>query len=164
MEKMKNIQKYYENTENALPHPMVKKIIQMNIIPQKAIDLGCGAGRDTIYLIKNGWSVLAIDEENTREIISSKLNNNELKKFNFKCQNFESIELEKNNLLVANFSIPFCNKYCFEEFWNKIISSILEGRVFCWKLFWIKRFLGKLKKTNGIFIKRTSFGFIQRFI
>ena len=51
---MGNIQKYYENTENALPHPMVKKFIHMNSNPKYAIDLGCGAGRDTIYLIKNG--------------------------------------------------------------------------------------------------------------
>ena len=49
---MGNIQKYYENTENALPHPMVKKIIYLNNNPKYAIDLGCGAGRDTIYLIK----------------------------------------------------------------------------------------------------------------
>ena len=49
---MEDIKKYYENTEDALPHPMVKKFINMNIKPKNAIDLGCGAGRDTIYLIK----------------------------------------------------------------------------------------------------------------
>ena len=135
---MNNIQKYYENTENALPHPMVKKFINMNIEPKYAIDLGCGAGRDTIYLIKNGWKVLSIDKENTSEIISSKLNNEELEKFNFKCQNFESIELEENNLLVANFSIPFCNKDYFYEFWSKITNSVLTERLFYWKFFWIK--------------------------
>lgn len=91
---MGDIQKYYENTENALPHPMVKKFINMNSDHKYAIDLGCGAGRDTIYLIKNGWKVLSIDKENTSEIISSKLNNEELEKFNFKCQDFENIELE----------------------------------------------------------------------
>ena len=48
---MSDIQKYYEDTENASPHPMIKKIINMKIKPEKAIDLGCGAGRDTIYLI-----------------------------------------------------------------------------------------------------------------
>ena len=157
---MGDIQKYYENTENALPHPMVKKFIDMNINPKYAIDLGCGTGRDTIYLIKNGWKVLSIDKENTKKIISSKLDNEELKNFNFECQDFENIELEKNNLLVANFSIPFCNKYYFNEFWNKISNSILRERILCWKLFWIKRFLGKDKRANGIFIKRTSIGII----
>lgn len=157
---MGNMQKYYENTKNALPHPMVKKFINMNINPKYAIDLGCGAGRDTIYLIKNGWKVLSIDKENTREFISSKLDNEELKNFNFECQNFENIELEKNNLLVASFSIPFCNKDYFNEFWNKISNSILKERILCWEFFWIKRFLGKIKRANGIFIKRTSIGFI----
>lgn len=56
---MEDIKKYYENTENALPNPTVRTIIEMNIKPENAIDLGCGAGRDTVYLIKNGWKVLA---------------------------------------------------------------------------------------------------------
>lgn len=153
---MGEIQKYYENTENALPHPIVRKFISMNIKPKNAVDLGCGVGRDTIYLIENGWKVLSIDREDTREFISSKLDNEEIERFNFKCQNFESIEIEKNNLLVANFSIPFCNKNYFNEFWNKISNSILEERILCWKFFWIKRFMGKNKRANGIFIKRTS--------
>ena len=157
---MEDIQKYYKNTEKALPHPIVRKFINMNIQPKNAIDLGCGAGRDTIYLIKNGWKVLSIDKEDTREFISSKLDNEELKRFNFKCQHFENIELEKNNLLVANFSIPFCNKNYFNDFWNKISNSILEERIFCWKFFGIKRFMGKRKRKNGIFIKRTSFRII----
>ena len=71
-----------------------------------------------------------------------------------------NIELEKNNLLVANFSIPFCNKDYFNEFWNKISNSILQERILRWELFWIKRFLGKDKRANGIFIKRTSIGII----
>ena len=153
---MGDIQKYYENTENALPHPMVKKFINMNVKPKNAVDLGCGAGRDTIYLIKNGWKVLSIDKEDTREFISSKLDNEEIERFNFKCQNFESIELDNNNLLVANFSIPFCNKNYFNDFWNKISNSILEERILRWELFWIKRFMGKNKRANGIFIKRAS--------
>lgn len=135
---MEDIKKYYENTENALPYPMLKRFINMNIKPENAIDLGCGAGRNTVYLIKNGWKVLSIDREDTEEIISSKLNTEEIKNFRFNCQNFEDIKLEKNNLLVASFSIPFCKKDCFNEFWNKITNSILKERILCWKLFWIK--------------------------
>ena len=136
---MEDIKKYYENTENALPHPMLKRFIDnKNIKPGSAIDLGCGAGRDTVYLIKNGWNVLSIDKEDTREFVSSKLNEEEIKRFRFVRQDFENIELEKNNLLVANFSIPFCKKDCFKEFWNKISESILKERILCWKFFWIK--------------------------
>ena len=135
---MINIKKYYENTEGALPSPMVKKFIDMNINPTNAIDLGCGAGRDTIFLINKGWNVLSIDRENTKEIISSKLDNEEIKKFRFESQNFENLELEGTNLLVANFSIPFCNKEHFNKFWKRITNSILKERIFRWKFFWIK--------------------------
>ncbi len=141
-----DIKKYYENTQNALPHSMVMKFIDMNIEPKNAIDLGCGTGRDTIYLIKNGWNVLAIDRENTKKIISSKLDNEQLKMFRFNCQNFEDIELEKNNLLVANFSIPFCKKKYFSEFWNKITDSILSGGYFVGNFFGLNDSWAKIKE------------------
>ena len=59
----------------------------MNINPEKAIDLGCGAGRDTIYLIKNGWNVLSsiskpvdqleVDDMTLLQIKSGDINTNE---------------------------------------------------------------------------------------
>lgn len=143
---MSDIRKYYKNTANALPHPMIREIINMNVKPGKAIDLGCGAGRDTIYLIKNGWKVLAIDKENTKKFITDKLNNEEIKRLKFEIQNFENIELEKNNLLVANFSIPFCNKIYFNEFWEKITDSILKDGYFVGNFFGLNDTWAKTRK------------------
>lgn len=117
-------QKYYQNTKNAMPHSIVRKFIDMQKKAGNAIDLGCGAGRDTVFLIKNNWNVLAIDKENTENIIKEQLNNVELKKFKFSCQNFENIDLEENDLIISNFAIPFCNKEFFKEFWSKIVNSI----------------------------------------
>lgn len=117
-----------------------------------AIDLGCGAGRDTIFLIKNNWNVTAIDREDTQNIIETNLNAEELKKFKFICQNFENIQLEKNDLIVSNFSIPFCSKNYFDDFWLKIVNSINRDRILCRKFFWIKRFVGIHKRKYGISI------------
>lgn len=128
-------EKYYINTKDVPPNKMITRFIKMNITPQKAIDLGCGAGRDTIYLIKNGWNVLAIDKENTEKFIISQLNSEEKKRFKFEKQNFENIKLEPNNLLVANFCIPFCNAEFFEEFWNRITNSILKNGYFVGNFF-----------------------------
>ena len=71
---MSDIKKYYEKTKNALPHENLKEFLKIENKQGKAIDIGCGAGRDTVFLIKNNWSVLAIDREDTKDIISSKLN------------------------------------------------------------------------------------------
>ena len=135
---MGNIEKFYENTKNAMPHDNIKRFVEIENKRGNAIDLGCGAGRDTIFLIKNGWNVTAIDREDTKSIIESKLNTEELKKFRFICQDFENINIDKTDLVVSNFSIPFCGKKHFNEFWNKIVNSINNGRIFCWKFFGIK--------------------------
>ena len=128
---MGNIEKFYENTKNGMPHNNIKKFIEMNTRNGNAIDLGCGAGRDTIFLIKNNWNVIAIDREDTKDIIEISLNAEELKKFKFVQQNFENIQLDKNDLIVSNFSIPFCNKNHFNDFWLKIVNSINSNRILC---------------------------------
>ena len=132
---MNNIEKYYDNTTDAMPNYTIKKFIELNVKPSNAVELGCGAGRDTIYLIKNGWNVLAIDKEDVESRIYKKLDTGEMKKFRFLRQEFESLELENNNLLVANFSLSFCNKNNFEELWNKINDSILKDGYFVGNFF-----------------------------
>lgn len=142
---MKKIGKYYNNTEAEKPRNNVRYFIgKMKCNSGKAIELGCGAGNDTVYLIKNNWKVLAIDIENVEERIAKRLNDKELEKFTFQQQNFESLELEKNNLIVANYCLPFCNKNKFEELWNKIESSIDDGGYF------IGNFFGTNDGWNGI--------------
>ena len=132
---MKDAQKYYEVTKESRPHKLTQKFINMKIIPDKAIDLGCGAGRDTVYLIKNGWKVLAIDKENSKEYIDLKLNEEERKNFKFQCQDFENIKLEKVKLIVANFSIPFCSKDKFKDLWNSITQNIIQNGYFVGNFF-----------------------------
>ena len=135
---MSDIKKYYQNTEKALPHENVKEFLKIENKRGKAIDIGCGAGRDTIFLIKNNWNVLAIDREDTKDIISNILNEEELRRFRFIKQDFENIELEQNDLVIANFSIPFCNKKDFNELWNRIVESISEDGYFVGNFFGLK--------------------------
>ena len=131
------MEKYYDITETKPPNKIVKYFIEnIAVSPTKAIELGCGAGRDTIYLIKNGWNVLAIDKSDVEERISKRMNSEELKRFSFSKQKFEEVELEEVNLIVANFSLSFCDKNKFNELWRKIENSILPSRVFCGKYIW----------------------------
>ena len=138
------INKFYEDTMNAQAHQNVVDLVENNNKIGLAIDLGCGTGRDTIYLIKNKWKVIAIDKENTKQIIESKLNDEEKKRFSFVKQELENINLEKNDLIVANFSIPFCNKYRFNNLWNIIIDSLSKGG------FFVGNFFGKKDSWNGL--------------
>lgn len=151
---MKNIEKYYTNTESEMPRNNIKYFInKIQCDPSNAIELGCGAGNDTVYLIKNNWNVLAIDREDVEERISKRLTKRELKKFKFSNQNFETIELEKTYLIVANFSLPFCKKKKFKNLWNKIKSNIYPNGYFVGNFFGINDEWNK-NKSGIIFHKK----------
>src|SRR5574344_194905 len=138
-----DINQYYKNTQDSKPNKNVINFVNLEIKPKNAIELGCGAGRDTKYLIQNGWKVLAIDRENVLTILTQKLNNQEQKNFRFKKQKFENLELELTNLIVANFSLPFCNKNSFNKMWKTVQISILPNGYFVGNFFgvndeWVK--------------------------
>ena len=90
-----NKEKYYNNTKNAKPHLNVVNFLNLNLPPKQAIDLGCGAGRDTIALLKNNWEVLAIDKENTEAIIKEQLTVEELNRFKFQNTVLEQWNYQK---------------------------------------------------------------------
>ena len=135
---MKSIERYYDITESDKPRSSVKYFIEnIKCNPSTAIELGCGAGNDTVYLIKNGWNVLAVDKENVEERIAKRLTSEELQRFKFKQQSFENIRLEKTKLIVANYSLPFCNKDKFEDLWNDIKLNIQKDGYFIGNFFGI---------------------------
>lgn len=100
-----------------------------------AIDLGCGSGNKTVYMIKNGIKVLAIDRQLNQDFILNRLSDNEKKMISFKESSFENVELPKTKLLTAFFSIPFCNPNNFDELWTKIYNSIEDNGYFVGQLF-----------------------------
>ena len=135
---MKSIEIYYDITKSDKPRSSVKYFIEnIKCNPSTAIELGCGAGNDTVYLIKNGWNVLAVDKENVEERIAKRLTSEELQRFKFKQQSFENIRLEKTKLIVANYSLPFCNKDKFEDLWNDIKLNIQKDGYFIGNFFGI---------------------------
>lgn len=130
----------------------VRKFIEFKINPGKCIDLGCGAGNDTIFLIKNGWDVTAIDKNDTENIIRNYLNKDDGKKLTFQIQDFKNLSLNHCNLLVANYSLSFCDEKNFKNLWNKIVNSISKNGYF------VGNFFGKndtwSKKTNMTFLNK----------
>lgn len=100
-----------------------------------AIDLGCGSGNETVYMVKNGIKVLAIDRQLNQDFILNRLSDGEKQLISFKESSFEDVELPKTKLLTAFFSIPFCNPNNFDELWTKIYNSIEDNGYFVGQLF-----------------------------
>ena len=65
---MKNAKEYYENSIKInKPSALLSKFLNLkfdnSLNGKSTIDLGCGAGNDTIFLLKKGFKVTAIDSE-----------------------------------------------------------------------------------------------------
>jgi tellurite methyltransferase len=58
----RNWEDYYSNPENLdhSPAPLLVEVAEW-LPPGRALDLGCGAGRNALYLASLGWEVTAVD-------------------------------------------------------------------------------------------------------
>lgn len=97
-----------------------------------AIDIGCGSGNETVYMVKKGIKVLAIDRELDENNILSRLNEDEKKNVSFLHSSFEELDLPKADLIIAFFSLPFCDAKEFDNLWKKIYNALnKDGYLVC---------------------------------
>ncbi|MEU0092869.1 class I SAM-dependent methyltransferase [Kribbella sp. NPDC006257] len=52
---------YIAHTTGSPPKPLYHRALALFDRPGTAVDLGCGAGNETLDLLHNGWSVHAVD-------------------------------------------------------------------------------------------------------
>lgn len=146
---MQNWAKYYDKTKKDKPRNNIKKFLEnIKIKPTNAIDLGCGSGNDTIYLIQNNCNVLGIDKENVEEIIRERLSQDKQKYFQF-----ENLKIPNTDLIIANFSLSFCKKEYFTLMWQKIVESINLNGYFVGTIFGINDSWNKKYRDMSFFDK-----------
>lgn len=128
---------YQKKTINCNKIRFIERVLEnMEGIKGVAIDIGCGAGNDSIYLVKNGWKVMAIDTETS--VIEEQRKNltiEQQQNLEIVNKNFNEILLPEADLILANYSIPFCNPMEFEKLWNKIEKSLKPKCIFAGVLF-----------------------------
>ncbi|TAF51840.1 MAG: class I SAM-dependent methyltransferase [Oscillatoriales cyanobacterium] len=107
----------------------------------RAADLGCGTGRDTLLLLERGWHVLAIDAEiqaitALQEQIRDRDNPQLADQLSTQCCAFEAIQWPPSLQLVnASFSLPFCPPDRFGAVWQAIRQTLQAGGWFCGQFF-----------------------------
>ena len=161
---MQNWKQYYDKTKKEYPRNNVKFLIDsLNLKFTNAIDLGCGQGNDTVYLINNDFKVLGIDKENVEEIIRERLSQDKQKYFQFKKQKLEALKIPNTDLIIANFSLSFCKKEYFKSMWEKIVESININGYFVGTIFGINDSWNNLGKDMSFFTREEAEKLFKQF-
>lgn len=107
--------------------------------PRLAIDLGCGAGRDTQLLLESGWRVLATDghADGIRRLRERKICREAEAdgRLEARVEPFERADLPTASLVNASFSLPFCPPAAFEGLWARIDCALGPGDRFAGQFF-----------------------------
>lgn len=101
---------YYDRTQGAPPWPELLKALELlGRTDGLAIDLGCGAGRDSLELLRRGWQVLAVDKAaEALERLQAQLDPAWAPRLQTRCEPFEHTELPAADLVNSAFALPFC--------------------------------------------------------
>ena len=125
---------YYENTKSLAPSRfLVEAIETFTPAPGLAIDLGCGAGRDTRYLLEHGYQVIAVDNDPSAESYIKALPHQD--RLTFIQAGFEDFHFSTYDLVNAHYALPFVGKANFERVIHGVIDSIKPGGLFVGQLF-----------------------------
>jgi SAM-dependent methyltransferase len=104
--------------------------------PGRAVDLGCGGGRDTTELLRRGWSVLAIDEEPEAIAASrARLDPSPDSRLETRLARFEETDWPAADLVNSSFALPLCPPSRFPVLWHRIRDSLRPGGRFSGQLF-----------------------------
>lgn len=118
----------------------------------KALDIGAGGGRNSIFLAENGFKVEAIDKvKEGLEKIKNLAKEHKLKIKTKKCD-INNFKFEKNNysLVVATYSLDFLKKNEIYLILNKIKKSVITNGFVYLFVFSVKDPMYKFITEKGI--------------
>lgn len=128
---------YYEATKDNPPTKiLVSSVDLLEDTAGKALELGAGSPKDSIYLLEKGFEVTAVDKAPGSKKLFSGLESN--KNFKFISSSFSEFEFEKDKytLISAQRSLPFINsEEELKKVFGNIKNSLKTGGVFVGHLF-----------------------------
>ena len=130
---------YLKATAEREERPLLKQAIMESPGSGHALDLGCGAGGDTLALLQQGFRVLSVDAledalVHTRQRAEAA---GLAEGLQTRHSRFEHLSLEPATyqLISAGFSLPFCPRPAFDGLWAAVLASLDSGGVFVGQFF-----------------------------
>ena len=132
---------YFKATENDPPKKTTLAAVDYfkanHIHPRIAIDLGCGDGHETVFILDQAEQVHAIDQSKeglTR--LKARLTPAQASRVTVQRVSFERVDFPgEADWINASFSLPFCPPDHFNEFWTKLVAALKTGGILSGQLF-----------------------------
>jgi|GEM_PF-296192 len=101
-----------------------------------AVDLGCGAGNDSIYLARAGWDVAAMDSEaKAIEVLTSRIGAEGISRVQPVLAEFSTFKIPPVQFINASYSLPFAGVTQLDAIWDSIRKAIIPGGRFAGHFF-----------------------------
>ena len=123
---------FYKITQGRPPWPLLVQAVSLLSQRKDALDLGCGAGRDTRFLLEQGFAVTAVDSDPHAIALLADLPQDRLRAVH---SSFEDFEFEKYDLVNAHFALPFIPKEHFHLVFDRLKRALNEGGIFVGQFF-----------------------------
>ena len=127
---------FIKATRNHAHWPILEKAVALFGHEGYALDLGCGAGRDTRYLLAQRWHVTSVDSNPNAIALLAELPQDRLQVVQSSFEDFVYGH-EVYDLISAQFSLPFNPKASFNELFTRIKQAIKPGGYFTGQFFGI---------------------------
>ena len=124
---------YYDANEGREPREQLLDVLGRFDRPGAAIDLGCGAGVDTVAMLERGWDVLAIDAE-PDAIGRLRARAGDRDALHTELSPMEDAVLPPVDLVWASYSLFFCDPARFPDVWARIRAAVRPGGRFAGEL------------------------------
>ncbi|MBA2394537.1 MAG: class I SAM-dependent methyltransferase [Ktedonobacteraceae bacterium] len=125
---------FYQLTQDKSPSAGLVKAISLLGHTGEALDLGCGVGRDTRYLLAQGFQVTAVDREAKAIVTLASLSTPHL----YPVQStFEDFTFASYALINAHFALPFLQTGVFSTVFARLKRSLKPDGIFVGQFFGI---------------------------
>src|SRR5690242_18591230 len=125
---------FYGFTKDSPPWPLLMRAAALASKGGQALDLGAGAGRDTRYLLEQGFQVTAVDAEPGSVALLSALPQDHLLVVRSSFEDF-AFAFATYDLISAQFALPFMPKERFATVFARLKGALVPGGVFAGQFF-----------------------------
>jgi len=127
-----NWEDFYKHTKDRPPWPLLVKAVSLLAHRENALDMGAGAGRDTRYLLEQGFTVTAVDSDPHAMALMADFPQDQLR---VEQASFEAFEFETYDLINAHFALPFTPKEQFNGVFARVKHALNPGGIFVGQFF-----------------------------